>query len=152
MPQPGPEHKWLAEMVGEWACVMNSGGQESKGTMRVESVCNGMWIATHFEGVLVGEEFEGRGMTGFDQHKKRYVEIWCDAMSSAPVMFEGSYDMATMTLTMKGQMADPLSGSPVDVVSRTVFKDKDHHTFQIFVVGPDGDESEMMSIAYTRSK
>jgi len=36
--------------------------------------------------------------------------------------------------------------------TKSVFKDKDHHTFTMYMIGEDKQEQEMMTIEYTRKK
>jgi hypothetical protein len=64
---------------------------------------------------------------------------------------EGTYDEKTKTMTMVGESRGP-DGKPTKHRLTSTHKDKDHHSFEMFVVGADGKETSMMTIEYTRKK
>jgi Protein of unknown function (DUF1579) len=148
---PGPENERLKEMVGAWDVVMDMNGQESKGTATYKSICGGMWIESHFQGDFGGLKFEGRGVDGYDQNKKKYVGVWTDSMSSAPLIMEGTYDPKTKLQVMTGDSTG-LDGKPQKFKNTTEMKDKDHMTFKMYMVQPDGKDELAFTIEYTRKK
>ena len=152
-PAPGAEHKRIAaELEGNWDAVRDMEGQKSNATASYKTVCGGMWIASDFQGELLGGiKFQGHGLDGYDQHKKKYVGIWIDSMSSAPMQLIGDYDAKTKTLTMTGESAG-LDGKMQKVKNTTVTKDKDHFTFKMYMIQSDGTEQLAFTIEYTRKK
>ena len=98
--KPGPEHDHLKTMVGYWDAVMEMGGQKSKAKATYKTICSGMWIASDFESELDGVPYQGHGMDGYDQLKKKYVGYWFDSMTSAHMAFEGNFDADHKVLTM----------------------------------------------------
>jgi hypothetical protein len=52
---------------------------------------------------------------------------------------------------MVGESRGP-DGKPTKHRLTSTHKDKDHHSFEMFVVGADGKETSMMTIEYTRKK
>lgn len=52
-----------------------------------------------------------------------------------------------MTMTASGKGPD---GKPAKFKFVSVLKDKDHHSFKMFLCGPDGGENLMMTIEYRR--
>ncbi len=151
LPKPGPEHKKLQELEGTWDAVMDMAGQKAKATSNYKSILQGMWLASDFKGELGGIPFEGRGFDGYDLNKKKYVGIWVDSMSSAPLQFEGDYDPKTKHLVMTGETVGP-DGKPQKFKSITETKDKDHFTFKMYTVQPGGEEQLGFTIEYTRRK
>lgn len=151
VPKPGPEHERLKELEGNWDAVMDMGGQKTKATAAYKSICNGMWLESNFEGDLGGMKFQGHGLDGYDQNKKKYVGIWVDSMTSAPLQFEGSYDLKTKTMTMTGTSHGP-DGNPQKFKTTTETKDKDHFTFKMYMVPAEGQEQLAFTIEYTRRK
>ena len=149
--KPGPEHAKLAELVGTWDAVMNMGGEKSKATATYKSICGGLWVSSDFEGDLGGLKFQGHGLDGYDPHKKQYVGVWVDSMSGAPMNFAGDYDAKTKLLVMTGE-APGMDGKPQKFKNTTEHKDKDHFTFKMYMVQPDGTEQLAFSIDYTRKK
>lgn len=151
-PKPGPEHEKLKELVGTWDAVMDMNGQKSKAVATYKSICSGMWLASDFEGELgEGIKFQGHGLDGYDLNKKKYVGVWIDSMESAPMQFEGNYDPKTKLLVMTGESRGP-DGKPQKVKNTTETKDKDHFTFRMYMIQPDGSEQLAFSIDYTRRK
>jgi hypothetical protein len=152
LPQPGPEHEMLKQNEGTWTAVIKmSDGTESQGEMTSKMECGGFWLVTNFEGDFGGLKFQGKGMDGYDTQKKKFVSVWVDSMTTAPMMLDGTYDEKAKTLTMKGEAQGP-DGKPTKHRLVTKYKDRDHQTFEMFMNGPGGDETSMMTIEYTRKK
>jgi Protein of unknown function (DUF1579) len=150
-PKPGPEHEKLKELVGNWDAVMDMAGQKSKATATYKSVCGGMWLASDFQGDFGGLKFEGRGLGGYDSQRKKYVGVWVDSLTGSPLSFEGDYDPKTKLMTMTGESLGP-DGKPQKFKSTTETKDKDHFTFKMYMIQPDGTDQLAFTIEYTRHK
>ncbi|HUQ72816.1 MAG TPA: DUF1579 domain-containing protein [Planctomycetaceae bacterium] len=150
-PKPGKEHKELSELVGTWDAVMETDGQKSKATAVYKSICGGMWVESDFHGSVGNNEFQGRGLDGYDIVRKKYVGVWIDSMSSAPMHFEGNYEPGTKRLVMTGESLGP-DGKTEKFKNTTETKDKDHFTFKMFMIQPDGKEQLAFTIEYTRRK
>lgn len=151
MPAPGPEHERLKQLEGEWIATLKSPGGDSKGTMTYRMECGGLWLVSDFRSDFGGMKFQGRGLDGYDPQKKKYVSVWVDSMSLRPLLFEGDWDAAKKELTSRGEGTGP-DGKPVKYKSVSRMVDADHETFKMFIVGPDGTETEMMTIEYARKK
>lgn len=149
--KPGPEHEKLKELVGDWDAVMDMGGQKSKATATYKAICGGMWIESDFQGDLGGFKFQGRGLDGYDQKRKKYVGVWADSVDSAPMNFAGDYDPATKLLVMTGESLGA-DGKPQKFKNTTEMKDKDHFTFKMYMIQADGKEQLAFTIDYTRRK
>lgn len=150
-PKPGPEHEKLKELVGEWDAVMDVGGQKSKATATFKSICGGMWVASDFEGDFGGLPYQGHGLDGYDQAKKKYVSIWVDSMSTAPMQLEGTFDAGSKMVVMTGTSTGP-EGEPQKVRTTTEMKDKDHMLFKFYMVESGDPETPVFTIDYTRRK
>lgn len=152
LPAAGPEHKLLQETVGTWDCKIITAGApgESVGKSVSKMDLGGLWLVTEFEGDFGGLKFQGHGLDGYDQAKKKYIGIWVDSMSTGPVIMEGDYDAAKKTLTMTGEGPGP-TGERVKYKNTTTHADKDHQTFKMSLV--EGDkETLMLTIEYSRKK
>lgn len=147
--KPGPEHALLKEWEGTWDAVVKSSAGESKGTLACKVDLNGLWLLEHFKCDFGGMSFEGRGATSYDAGNKKYVNVWIDSMSTSPMVSEGTYDKATKTLTLAGNMPTP-DGKSTKVTMTTVTKDANTRTFKMVGAGPDGKDFEMLSITYKR--
>ena len=145
----GPEHELLKNMEGTWEATVKTGGQESKGTMVFKMGLGGAWLVSHYRGDFFGQKFEGQGMDSYDQAKKKYVSVWADSMSTAPMVTEGTYNPADKKLTMEG-MGPGQDGKLGKITMVTEYKDKDTMIATMMSPGPDGKQAEMMSITYKR--
>ena len=148
---PGPEHAVLKLLEGEWDAVIKAGGSESKAVSKMRMGLGGLWLITDFRGDAGGLPFEGHGIDGYDQDKKKFTSIWVDSMSSGPMFFEGLYDEKTKTLTMHGDGKGP-DGKAARYKSTSISPDDDHHVFEMYVIDAAGKEQRMMTINYTRKK
>ncbi|HEV3263156.1 MAG TPA: DUF1579 family protein, partial [Gemmataceae bacterium] len=75
-PKPGPEHKMLKQFEGDWDATVAMGGQESKASSSYKLGLGGFWLTHDFRGEFGGQKFHGRGTTGYDPIKKKYVSTW----------------------------------------------------------------------------
>jgi hypothetical protein len=147
--KPGPEHEMLKQHEGTWEATIKSSAGDSKGTLTCKAGLGGLWVLEHFQGDFGGMAFEGRGAITYDPAKKKYVSIWIDSMSTSPAVSEGTYDKATKTMTMVGDMPMP-DGKSMKMTMIAVTKDADTKHVTMRCAGPDGKDFEMMQINYKR--
>jgi uncharacterized protein DUF1579 len=151
-PKPGPEHARLKTLEGTWdALTTTSDGKKSKAEASYKMECGGLWLTSDFKGEFEGAPFQGKGMDTYDAAKKKYVGIWVDSMMTAPLIMEGTHDESSKTTTMTGECPGP-DGKPMKMKGISKEIDNDHMTFEMYMVGPDGKEAKMMTIAYERRK
>jgi hypothetical protein len=148
--KPGPEHVKLQELEGNWDAVMDMMGQKTRCTATYKAICGGMWLASDFQGEVAGMKFQGHGLDGYDQTKKKYVGIWVDSMGSAPLNMEGGIDPQSKLLVMTGATLEA-GGKVQKYKTTTDIKDKDHFTFKMYMVD-DGKDQLAFTIEYTRRK
>jgi len=152
----GPEHKEFQRVVGQWDAVQESFYENpeepqvdnAKATFQV--ILGGRYLQQNYKGSYAGQPFEGMGITGFDNAKKKYVSIWIDNMGTGIATMEGAYDVDTHKLTEIGVASSPFGEVKMRAVTHYV--DEDHILFTMYMVGPDKKEQKAMEIAYTRSK
>jgi hypothetical protein len=154
MPTPSAEHKVLERTIGTWEAEldMGAGAQPAKGTMVIERGPGGFTVISHFNADMGGMPFEGRGIDGYDPAKKKYVSIWVDSMSAAPMQTEGTWDEKTQTSIMFGDMPDMTTGKMVKHRLVTKWTGNDQMDFTIFAPGADGKETPSLKIKYTRKQ
>ena len=151
MPKPGPEHEQLKKAEGKWNAVLTMEGQEpTKGVSEMKMVLNGFWLEDRFTCEFGDTKFEGRGMTGYDPIKGKYVGTWTDSMAPFLMVSEGTFDAKTRTLTMVGDSYDQM-GAKVKVRMVTMHKDADNVDWEMYHTGADGKEVKVMSIHYSRA-
>jgi len=154
----GAAHKALESRVGKWNFEMRmyqpgqTEAEPTKGSGEAKWIMGGRFVEETITCDFMGEPFQGRGTTGYDNIKKKYVSTWVDNMGTGIYYSVGTYDAGTKTFAFAGESPDVMAGKYVK--SRWVEKwtDNDHYVSQGFKPGPDGKEFMEMEIRCTRAK
>lgn len=109
----------------------------------------GLWLTDDFTGDVMGMPFQGRGTTGFDPRKGKYVGTWIDSMSPTMMVLEGEYDAAGKVLTMTGMGVDH-EGKLARHRMVTTKVDATTMRFEMYVADQDGKETKTLTITYTK--
>jgi hypothetical protein len=149
--KPGPEHERLKKMEGTWEATVKSSAGESKGTMIFKMELGGLWLVSNFKGQFAGQEFQGRGLDSYDPVKKKYVSVWADSMSTAPMISEGTFDKEGKVLTQLGE-GPGMDGKTTKYKSVTEMKDADSMVFTLSSPDKEGKDQTAITITYKRKK
>jgi len=155
---PGPEHKRLAEFVGEWNCKalmwMEPGGEpmETVGEAVNRLILGGRYLYSEYTSTFMGQPFNGIGITGYDRFNGKYVSMWIDTLSTGMYLSAGTYGAGDNPAEDFGVMDDYLAGGQVKVRNVTTLIDHNTHKFDMYITGPDGKEFKNMEMVYTRKK
>jgi hypothetical protein len=157
IPKPTAEHNRMTRAEGTWdASVEVSIGppgtppQLSKAVETNRLCCGGLWLVTEFKSIPGSAPFEGHGITGYEPAKKKYVSTWVDSDLTTPMVSEGAYDAAGMTLTLRGSTTS--KGKTLQWRSVEAWKNDDTRQFTMFMRGPNGKETPSLNVTYTRRK
>jgi hypothetical protein len=155
---PGPNHKLLASLTGQWAFVtkmwMEPGAppESSTGTAVYTPLMDGRFIQGEYKGTFGGMPFQGLGLTGYDNLAQHFTTTWADNMGTSIMLMTGSYDPAAQTFTYKGDMDDMMKpGTKVGVRQTVKVLSGDSH-FMEWYETRGGKEIKTMEITYTRQK
>ena len=125
--KPSPEHELLAKNLGTrtgtmkmWIQGPDAAPIEVPFKETNTSILNGFWVETQFE----SGPYKGRGMSGYDPKKNKYVGTWAQNMSPHLGVMEGTYDEQKHELTMTFKDYDLTTGQLLD-----------HKTVSSFVPG-----------------
>jgi hypothetical protein len=146
--KPGPEHKLLKLREGTWDTTMKAGGMEYKGTVTLKMDLGDLWLVGSMVSDLGGHKFSSKSLDTYDARTQKYIGIWCDSMSTTPMMMEGSYDAAKKTLTMIGD-GPGMDGKPTKWRAVSEMPDKD--TIEMSMYVGDGKDP-MFTVTYKRKK
>ncbi len=153
MPKSGPEHTHLMKCVGKWNAtvkMMMAPGSDPmvmQGVEDVTSICNGMFIETVHKGAGP-MPFEGHGITGYDQGKKKYTGVWVDSWGTGMMVSEGTSD-AKGVMTCTATMADP-TGKAKTCMMQESMPDNNTRIMKMWE-GTDMSVPPMMEITYVRA-
>jgi hypothetical protein len=154
---PGAPHKVLASMAGTWNARMKCWMEpdkppvESTGTSETKMIFGGRFLHMDFAGDMMGTPFSGLGLTGYDNHTKKYMSTWIDSMGTVTLFFEGTGSPDGKTITQECRYDDPIKG-PMKWRSVTRIVDDNTHLFEMYGTDKSGKEAKMMEITYTRKR
>ncbi len=154
---PGDAHKKLDPTVGSWELVVkmwmdpSKPAEESKATSERKWIMGGRYVEEKVAGEFGGMKFEGGGVMGYDNLKKKYTGGWIDNMSTGLIVSEGAYDADKKTFTFTNEMPDFSTGKTTKGKDVLTIVDKDK--FELDSYRQVGDkEVKMMHITYSRKK
>ena len=154
---PGEPHKLLGTMVGSWTTKSKSWMEPSQPPIESNMACeetmllDGRFLQEVCTGEFVGQPFTGIGMTGYDNHTKKYVSTWMDSMGTGIMFMEGMASADGKTITQKGGYQDPIEGR-IKLRAVTKLVDANTKVFEMHGTGKNGKEIKMMEITYARKQ
>jgi Protein of unknown function (DUF1579) len=156
--KPTPEHERLAKEAGTWDATVKSyeRGPDSEpvvsnGVEVIKVLPGGLWTLSEFDGKFGEMNFHGRGQSGYDPKKKKYIGTWVDSMSPEVMILEGEYDPKSEVLTMHSKGNDP-TGKPYEAKMTSKYESDDSRTFTMSMKNDEtgGKFVKMMEISYKR--
>ncbi len=151
-----PEHAVFKRQVGTWNVEMKTffedpeNPQTNKGTATFKLLFGGRYLQQEYQGEFSGLPFEGRGLSGYDKTKKKFVGTWVDNFETGILMLEGTYDEKTKTLTEHGVSHMPTGKAAMRNVTKEI--DEDTFVFTMFMKPEGAPEARVMEITYRRAK
>jgi len=152
--QPGPAHKYLDAFAGDFdvASSMWISGPEpivSKASSKSWWVLDGRFVRIEYSGKFKDVAFEGRGIMGYDNHKKAYQILWYDNFGTGLSLETGTLSEDGKTVTFGGEMDTPMGKVGV----RHVYTVESHDKFTLTGYAKMGDEeTKSMELVFTRKK
>ena len=154
---PGPQHKMLAKLVGDWEAtqtlwmVPGAPPAENKGTSSFRMILGGRYLVQTYTAEIPGMgEFTGRGTTAFDNATKEFIQTWIDSFNTGIMVSKGQMK-GDKTIELKGESVDPLTKQKVGFRTTSTYIDDNNHEMEMFEI-KGGEERKIMKIAYKRVK
>jgi hypothetical protein len=152
-PHVDAQHARLAGLAGHWS-VRQSMWTDPKsppvidhGDASYAMVLGGRHLRQQLR-IASSKAFEGLGYIGYDDATGRYYSSWMDTNFSGIILAYGSYDAASRTYSLTGEMAGKHGASvPVREVMRIA--DHDHFTYEFYETR-GGKEALAIRLQYTR--
>jgi hypothetical protein len=157
---PGAPHKMLAGLAGSWKAESKMwwGGPgtpatTAEGKEEATMVLGGRFLSTTFSGIMMDRPFEGQGLLGYDNTKKKFRQVWVDNFSTGVSVMEGTADQSGNVITLWGMMDEPTTGER-DKITKHVYRlaGKDKYVFEIHDFAFPEPNTKVMEITYTRVK
>lgn len=155
---PGEAHQKLVPWIGEWEVHskmwMAPGAPpvESDGSAVAHWILGDRYIEMTVKSTIMGQPFEGRAITGYNNMQKTYQSFWIDNMGTSMTTITGSVSADGKTFTFEGKMDDPMTGEKnkaYKFIDRFVSKDEVQSEIHELA---RGKESKMMEMTYKRKK
>lgn len=152
---PGAQHASLAKMAGDFTLTVKSymePGAEpevSSGTASRRMILGGRYLEETVHAMMMGEHFEGRGLTGYDNVTRSWWGSWIDTMSTGLMINSGAWDEEAGVGTFEGEYNDPVTGelqSSRSVIRRLPNGDEVMEMYMTTAVG----EVKALEILYQR--
>lgn len=154
---PGPEHAKLNPMAGTFTSNVkmwmapDAPPTESTGTTESRWILGNRFLQQTHHGSMMGEPFEGHGITGYDNVQKKYVGTWIDSMGTGIMTSTGTAGADGKTLSFTAEMWDPMTGKVSKARELVTIDSNDKHRFEMWGTDPQTKkEYKVLEIVYTR--
>ncbi len=150
---PGEHHELLGGMNGQWKTEMSMMGMSpTEGTAEGKWILGNRFVQLNYAGTMMGQQYEGMALYGYDNYKKKYTCSSIDSMSTDKKDSEGMLDQSGKVISFYGTMDEYLTGEhdkPVKYVLDLTNEGEftlEIHDLQI------GENSKVVGIKFTRVK
>lgn len=154
--QPSHMHRRLEYFLGDWSTVTKIYGMgpepmSSTGEASFSWLFDGRWLQQRYAGSMMGQPFTGMGITGYDNFRNQFVNIWLDDMSTVLTVTSGLLDRTGETLVTYGPMDEPMLDQ-INKMAKYVTRiiDEKTHVFEIHDPSIGEENSLVVEITYTR--
>jgi hypothetical protein len=152
---PGIMHEIMAKLAGDWKTVhkfwMDPAGKpmSSEGTAKTEMILGGRYQMSKFSGSVMGMPMEGVWMMGFDNVSQEFTAVWIDNMGTGTAIAKGKYDESSKTISLDGNMIDPISKMDMKFKQYLKMIDDNHYNMEM-KLNVNGQEFKSMEIEFVR--
>ena len=151
---PGEAHKRLDYFTGDWDFSTSMMGMPSEpGSQTIKWILGGRYLQSNVNGTLMGQPFEGLGLLGYDNYKKKYTYVWCASNSTTLLTSEGLADQTGKVITLFGTMDEWMDGTH-DKAVKYIYRiiDEDTYEFEVHDMGIVPGETKVITMRSTRKK
>jgi Protein of unknown function (DUF1579) len=154
---PGPEHKRLARMVGDWTFTNkmwmdpSAPPAEGSGTMHAEMILGGRYVQAVWKGNFMGQPFEGHATEGYDNLSKKVVSSWVDNMGTGIMYSTGTCEQnGKVCTTTSNEMLDPMTGKMTSARSVITWTGDNSFKMEMYMKPAGGAETKAMEMTVTK--
>lgn len=152
---PGPEHKLLARMEGEWDykmfLYMEPGKEplEATGTAKGKVILDGRYMKLTHEGISFGMPYLAEQVFGYDRVKAEYISNYIDNMGTGFLVGSGTVDSAGTSIEVNGVFAEPMTKKDTAFRSVQKFIDTNNFIMEMHVIF-EGNSFKTWETHYSR--
>lgn len=151
------QHRWLQQLVGEWACTMGAsdpGGDSGPPAIEKVRALGETWIQGETQTEMPGMGSVVMQLTlGYDPQKKRFVGTWIGSMMNYLWVYEGDLDASGKVLTLNATgpvMMGPATGTMAKYQDVITIVGPNERTLTGRQQQPDGTWLQFMQATYKR--
>jgi len=151
---PGDAHKRLDYFAGKWdISTIIMGMPPETGTQSIKWILDGRYLQSNVNATMMGQPYEGLGLLGYDNYKKKYTSTWCASNSTTLLTSEGLADQTGKVITLFGTMDEWMDGTH-DKAVKYVYRiiDEDTYEFEIHDLSIVPGDTKVISMISTRKK
>lgn len=152
--EPGPEHRALDPLVGEWRTTLSAvapDGSERElahGFARVRWVLDGRYLAWDASLEVGGVARETSGFLGYDLRARTHVYFTVTSLSTGMTVARGTGDIARGGIRFELEQADPQTGVVVRMTSLLRLEPGGGFALDQLGTGEDGRERVVQRTRY----
>jgi len=156
MGAPGPEHKALMKLAGDYSVktTMRMGdgpAMESAGTAKLGAHLDGRFLAEHGDGEMMGQKFTSFKVYGYNTGAKKYEGVWAYTGNTSMMNLSGTSDDGCKTIKFTGTF-ERAPGEKNNFAITMKRVDDDHFSVEMAAKNPDGTPGPSMMSNYSRKK
>jgi hypothetical protein len=152
---PGPEHKKLDGLAGQWDVTVRfptGPGRtgEGKGTCEGKWTLDGRFLRLEYSSVFAGKQLTVVRYLGFDRHQGKFVEVQFESTRTDVLQALGAMSADGRTITTWGTHRDAATGEEVKVRSVTTFVAGNHFILEMYY--GEGEKAKTITLKHERRK
>jgi len=155
---PGPMHKKLEPLVGEWQVAgkfrmtPDAAWEEFKATMSRKWIMDGRFVQEDVQSEINGQPFVGMGFIGYDNVREEYTTVWIENMSTGTMVSTGSVGKDGV-FTFEGECSNCMTGEKNSWTKSTLrMETPTKHVYSGFGKDASGKEFQNMEMIATKTR
>ena len=154
--KPGASHKLLDVFAGDWDVKIrfwsapSAAPEDSHGTSRLTWILGDRFLQEEFQGDVLGEQYQGLGLMGYDAAARRFMTVWLDSLNTAIAYQHGKYFEEQNRFELSGEVYDPLLGRTKTTRSEIQVVSPNEYTVTMIDTSPSGASFKSLEITYVR--
>jgi hypothetical protein len=153
---PGPIHHRLNDLAGTWDVAiqykLGDKTYDGKATCEAKWILDGRFLQQEYKSRFQGQPFQVIQLLGYDNPRKKTIEIMIDNRSTSVLHNEGSISDDGKVITNLGESRDPDTGKPYKLRTVTTIVNPGHFTLEWFRTDDGDKENRVVSMTHTRHK
>lgn len=155
--QPGPEHRRLDALVGEWHTTIKlwDDGPDEKplefqGSVRRQWMLNGRFLAEQRSENPTESAYRSLSFIGYNRMTALYEYVRMNTESTCMYFESGRFDPTTNVIRTSGSHTDPATGFVTQNRTEIEISGPDSHTVVSYATEEDGREYKLIEIIHIR--